>query len=201
MMDELLKIVIELVSIVGNMNIDPTRSEYISRDRRIGILNDRLVRYLELETKPESERKKMKEGIASFVAYGPASRCNTSEVGEAKAKPCPDGLLPDGERCPRCGGPRAASGVDGGSWVHCTRIATPPPPDANEPFPPCIGIGGFCALPRGHAGVCQREVDLLKDALRNLVETAGDEPWALREEREEFDRALSEATKLLKRFK
>jgi hypothetical protein len=31
---------------------------------------------------------------------------------------CPDALLPDGDTCPRCGGPRAPSGVDGGSWVH-----------------------------------------------------------------------------------
>lgn len=31
---------------------------------------------------------------------------------------CPDALLPDGEVCPRCGGPRAPSGVGGGSWVH-----------------------------------------------------------------------------------
>lgn len=31
---------------------------------------------------------------------------------------CPNGLLPDGPTCPRCGGKRAPSGVDGGSWVH-----------------------------------------------------------------------------------
>lgn len=31
---------------------------------------------------------------------------------------CPDGLLPDGENCPRCGERRGPSGVDGGSWVH-----------------------------------------------------------------------------------
>lgn len=31
---------------------------------------------------------------------------------------CPDGLLPDGEQCPRCGGKRAPSGVGGGTWVH-----------------------------------------------------------------------------------
>lgn len=31
---------------------------------------------------------------------------------------CPDNLLPDGEVCPRCGGRRSPSGVDGGSWVH-----------------------------------------------------------------------------------
>jgi hypothetical protein len=31
---------------------------------------------------------------------------------------CPDNLLPDGETCPRCSGPRGPSGVDGGSWVH-----------------------------------------------------------------------------------
>ena len=32
---------------------------------------------------------------------------------------CPNGLLPDGPECPRCGGERGPSGVDGGSWVHC----------------------------------------------------------------------------------
>jgi hypothetical protein len=31
---------------------------------------------------------------------------------------CPDALLPDGPKCPRCGGERAPPGVDGGSWVH-----------------------------------------------------------------------------------
>jgi len=36
-------------------------------------------------------------------------------------KECPDALLPDGDICPRCGGPRAPSGVDGGSWVHFPR--------------------------------------------------------------------------------
>jgi len=33
---------------------------------------------------------------------------------------CPDDLLPGGDWCPRCGGERAPSGVDGGSWVHYT---------------------------------------------------------------------------------
>ncbi len=31
---------------------------------------------------------------------------------------CQDGLLPDGPVCPRCGGNRAPSGVDRGTWVH-----------------------------------------------------------------------------------
>jgi len=34
------------------------------------------------------------------------------------ADKCPDGLTPDGPVCPRCGGRRGPSGVDGGSWVH-----------------------------------------------------------------------------------
>jgi hypothetical protein len=34
---------------------------------------------------------------------------------------CPDGLLPDGETCPRCGGNRGPSGIDGGTWVHFPR--------------------------------------------------------------------------------
>lgn len=43
---------------------------------------------------------------------------------------CPDNLLPDGETCPRCGGPRAPSGIDGGSWVHFPRRPKMQPPDA-----------------------------------------------------------------------
>jgi hypothetical protein len=31
---------------------------------------------------------------------------------------CPDGLLPDGEVCPRCKGRRGPSGIGGGTWVH-----------------------------------------------------------------------------------
>ena len=31
---------------------------------------------------------------------------------------CEDGLISDGDICPRCGGPRAPSGVGGGTWVH-----------------------------------------------------------------------------------
>lgn len=31
---------------------------------------------------------------------------------------CPDGLLPDGNKCPRCGGNRGTSGIGGGTWVH-----------------------------------------------------------------------------------
>jgi len=34
---------------------------------------------------------------------------------------CEDGLTPDGPVCPRCGGPRGPSGVDGGSWVHTNK--------------------------------------------------------------------------------
>lgn len=49
---------------------------------------------------------------------------------------CPDALLPDGEVCPRCGGPRAPSGSGGGSWVHFPRygerIVDPAAPSAGE---------------------------------------------------------------------
>lgn len=31
---------------------------------------------------------------------------------------CPDGLLPDGVVCPRCGKRRGPSGINGGTWVH-----------------------------------------------------------------------------------
>ncbi len=31
---------------------------------------------------------------------------------------CPNNLLPDGPVCPKCGGRRGPSGIDGGSWVH-----------------------------------------------------------------------------------
>jgi hypothetical protein len=31
---------------------------------------------------------------------------------------CEDGLLPDGDICPKCGELRAPSGVGGGTWVH-----------------------------------------------------------------------------------
>lgn len=34
---------------------------------------------------------------------------------------CPNALLPDGPICPACGGERAPSGCDGGSWVHLGR--------------------------------------------------------------------------------
>lgn len=37
---------------------------------------------------------------------------------QPEAQKCPDALLPDGDKCPRCGGRRGPSGVDGGSWVH-----------------------------------------------------------------------------------
>lgn len=37
---------------------------------------------------------------------------------QPKSEQCPDGLTPDGEICPRCGGRRGPSGVDGGTWVH-----------------------------------------------------------------------------------
>lgn len=55
-----------------------------------------------------------------------AERRGTTKQPEALAQqerdredaPCPDGLLPDGEICPRCGGKRGPSGIDGGSWVH-----------------------------------------------------------------------------------
>lgn len=35
---------------------------------------------------------------------------------------CADGQLPDGPVCPKCGGVRAPSGVDGGTWVHIRSV-------------------------------------------------------------------------------
>lgn len=47
-----------------------------------------------------------------------AGRLAAPTFQEIEAEKCPDALLPDGPVCPRCGGERAPSGVDGGSWVH-----------------------------------------------------------------------------------
>lgn len=40
---------------------------------------------------------------------------------------CPDAVLPDGPTCSRCGGPRAPSGVGGGSWVHFPKLTAKDP--------------------------------------------------------------------------
>lgn len=47
-----------------------------------------------------------------------AKQGTTNLHGPDLAVGCPDALLPDGPVCPRCGSPRAPSGVGGGSWVH-----------------------------------------------------------------------------------
>ena len=41
-----------------------------------------------------------------------------ADSAEPAPEKCPDALLPDGPTCPRCGGRRGPSGIDGGSWVH-----------------------------------------------------------------------------------
>lgn len=41
-----------------------------------------------------------------------------SEDTETGENDCPDGLLPDGNICPRCGKRRGPSGIAGGTWVH-----------------------------------------------------------------------------------
>ncbi len=43
---------------------------------------------------------------------------NDDDPLEGKFDSCPDGLLPDGPICPRCGKNRAPSGIGGGTWVH-----------------------------------------------------------------------------------
>ena len=53
-------------------------------------------------------------------------------AGRAEMEQCPNGLTPDGPVCPRCGGDRAPSGVDGGSWVHFQRRAEQPTLDESE---------------------------------------------------------------------
>lgn len=50
---------------------------------------------------------------------------------------CPDGLLPDGPICPKCGGVRGPSGIGGGTWVH-TRLANIHAfPDMSFPIKQC----------------------------------------------------------------
>jgi len=51
------------------------------------------------------------EGIDETTTIG-------QNINVHKAAECPNALLPDGPVCPRCGGRRGPSGVDGGSWVH-----------------------------------------------------------------------------------
>jgi len=55
------------------------------------------------------------EGKALSAAY---QRLRLLAAASPEPAKCPDGLLPDGECCPRCGGRRAPSGIDGGTWVH-----------------------------------------------------------------------------------
>ena len=49
----------------------------------------------------------------NFCMFSCTRKCLRASVNN-----CPDALLPDGPVCPRCGKPRGASGVGGGSWVH-----------------------------------------------------------------------------------
>jgi hypothetical protein len=59
------------------------------------------------------ERELTPAEVASADAPTPADESNVPVR-------CPDGLSPEGETCPRCGGHRAPSGIDGGTWVHFT---------------------------------------------------------------------------------
>jgi len=47
---------------------------------------------------------------------------NEAETVAQAVNDCQDGLLPDGDRCPNCGGFRAPSGIDGGTWVHAPHL-------------------------------------------------------------------------------
>ena len=60
------------------------------------------------------------EYIEKLIASRPKSPA-VAKVVPIRKEECPDALTPDGDICPRCGGPRAPSGVDGGSWVHFPR--------------------------------------------------------------------------------
>jgi hypothetical protein len=69
-----------------------------------------------------------------------APRPDTNQEGAA----CPDALLPDGPVCPRCGKPRAASGINGGSWVHFPGSTEQPgaaPEQGGEVCQECGGDG------------------------------------------------------------
>ncbi len=52
------------------------------------------------------------------VVPGDGSEDDTVPNIVAVEEKCPNALTPDGPVCPRCGGRRGPSGVDGGSWVH-----------------------------------------------------------------------------------
>ena len=58
--------------------------------------------------------------LVHAVRY-PEPECETC----GDSQKCPDAQLPDGEACPRCGGKRAPSGVDRGSWVHFPEVPCP----------------------------------------------------------------------------
>lgn len=55
-----------------------------------------------------------------YVDESGVVRPNMREVfrNHMEKESCVDGLLPDGEICPKCGEKRAPSGVGGGTWVH-----------------------------------------------------------------------------------
>lgn len=65
-----------------------------------------------LETDPD--RRTKEERLRALNIYNQIMIFKTKiqDIG------CLDGLLPNGEFCPRCGGRRAPSGIDGGTWVH-----------------------------------------------------------------------------------
>lgn len=86
-----------------------------------------------LQAEPETAEEECPEckgaEFPGFKLGVPCVRCNgtrfitvsdgaSGQQSSRQTQKCPDGLTPDGPACPRCGGPRGPSGVDGGSWVH-----------------------------------------------------------------------------------
>lgn len=95
--------------------------ELLIQARRVGNLSDR-----ELYKAAVAVAEDVNRGLYNEPSP-PEPPQQRDEAGESKPK-CPDGLLPDGDKCPRCGGQRAPSGSGGGTWVHWSGPAYYPPP-------------------------------------------------------------------------
>jgi hypothetical protein len=73
----------------------------------------------ETVSKLQAEVKRLTALVQAHQTYSPKqSQKESTKLPIIKQEKCPDALTPDGPVCPRCGGRRGPSGVDGGSWVH-----------------------------------------------------------------------------------